>query len=212
MLIASVSPRTGGKTTGTGWLAHALLEAERDYELEVYDADHSKQLWKWARDGGFSFPVTHKPTARFHREVTVPDDRIVLVDCGHSENHPDITDSVLRIADLAILHMAPTQADFDRIVDPEEGTPFKDVIARTATYRPTKDKPDTWVLLNRCVPNAASTKHFREEMEAEGFNVFTTVINRSETIAQSVTFPVIGAARSPFGALVTEMQERGLLR
>lgn len=211
MLIANVSPRTGGKTTNSGWLAHALLEAERDYDVAGFDADHSQQFHAWSVSGEFAFPVEPAATAKFHTDVAVPDGKIGLVDCGHTENHPDITNSVLRVADLVILHMAPTKADFDRIVDPPDKTKIGDIIAMSAALRADRTPPPTWVLLNRTVTGASSTGIYRGMMEDEGWNVLTTVIPRSELFGQSVSYPVSGARKGPFGELVTELEKRGLL-
>ena len=148
MLIANMSPRTMAKTTDTGWLSHALTEDEEEYEVEGYDADHSKQFWSWSQreKGNFTFPVHLMASAQFHKEV-VPayGETIAMVDCGHSENHPYVADSVLRIADLVILHMSPTSGDWERIVEPEDATPFKDILARSAPLRATGRKPETWV-------------------------------------------------------------------
>ncbi|MFF0430324.1 plasmid partition protein [Streptomyces sp. NPDC004520] len=214
MLIANVSPRTMAKTTDTAWLSHALQDDEEQYDIVGYDADHSKQFERWSKKdkGDFGFPVHLAASAQFHREVTPPTGKtIAMVDCGHSENHPHITDSVLRVADLVILHMSPTGADYERIVEPPDATPFMDILRRTAPLRPSKAMPPTWVLLNRTVHNAGSTDYFRKEMAKEGYQVFTTVIPRSETLGQSMGFPITGAAKSAFGALVTEMKHRGLL-
>ncbi|MFJ2561262.1 MULTISPECIES: ParA family protein [unclassified Streptomyces] len=214
MLIANMSPRTMAKTTDTGWLSHALVEDEEAYEVEGYDADHSKQFWSWSQPhkGNFAFPVHLMASAQFHKEVVPPTGKtIAMVDCGHSENHPHIADSVLRVADLVILHMSPTAGDWERIVEPEDATPFKDILARSAPLRATGRKPETWVLLNRTVANAGSTGYYRDEMTKEGYNVFTTVIPRSERLADSIGAPVEGAAKTAFGSLVTEMKQRGLL-
>ncbi|MGH3801827.1 MAG: hypothetical protein ACRDTD_17180 [Pseudonocardiaceae bacterium] len=209
MLIANVSPRTMAKTTNTAWLAHALREAEQEYEVEGFDADHSKQFWAWSKKGRFDFEVHLEASARFHTDVVLPEGKVSVVDCGHSENHPHITDSVLRVADLVILHMSPTRADWLRIAEPPDATPFKDILRRSAPLRSDGKPPTTWVLLNRTVPNAASTGIYRRKLENDGYNVFTTVIPRSETFAQSMNFPVVGAKKSVFGELVTESRSGG---
>ncbi|MFD8335591.1 plasmid partition protein [Streptomyces solisilvae] len=213
MLIANVSPRTAGKTTDSGLMAHALLAAEHPYEVEGYDADHSAQFWDWAQKAKFPFPVHRQPLARFYRTMEKPTGRryVGIVDCGHTENHPDIADAVLRVADLVIVHMAPTSADFERIVNPPDATPLFEVIERSESHRPDQNPPETWVLLNRCATNARSVKHYREEMDEEGYNVFTATIPRSEVLAQAVGFPVSDAAVRPFATLVTEMEKRGIL-
>ncbi|MQS17550.1 ParA family protein [Streptomyces kaniharaensis] len=216
MLIANVSPRTGGKTTDSGLLAHAVKEtktkkAPQGRKVKGFDADHSQQFWQWAQNGDFSFPVDKLATARFHKEYVLPEDVVGIVDCGHSENHPDITDSVLRVADLVILHMAPTAGDFERIVEPVDKTTLADMIKRSASLRADGQAPPAVVLLNRTVPNTKSSKNYRTEMEAEGWDVLSTTIPRSEAFAQAVGFPVIGASKGPFGALVLELESRGLL-
>ncbi|MFD8026130.1 ParA family protein [Streptomyces lavendulae] len=214
MLIANMSPRTMAKTTDTGWLSHALVEDEEGYEVVGYDADHSKQFWAWSQPekGNFAFPVYAQADAKFHTKVVAPTGKtIAMVDCGHSENHPFVADSVLRIADLVILHMSPTAGDWERIVEPETAKPFKDILASSAPLRATGRKPETWVLLNRTVANASSTGYYREEMIKEGYQVFSTVIPRSERFGDSIGAPVEGAAKTAFGALVTEMKKRGLL-
>uniref|UniRef100_A0AAU1M5H2 Plasmid partition protein n=1 Tax=Streptomyces sp. NBC_00148 TaxID=2903626 RepID=A0AAU1M5H2_9ACTN len=214
MLIANMSPRTMAKTTDTGWLSHALVEDEEAYEVVGYDADHSKQFWSWSQPekGDFAFPVHAMADAKFHTKVVPPTGKtIAMVDCGHTENHPFVADSVLRIADLVILHMSPTAGDWERIAEPETAKPFKDILASSAPLRATGRKPETWVLLNRVVANAGSTGYYREEMTKEGYNVFSTVIPRSERFGESIGAPVEGAAKTAFGALVTEMKQRGLL-
>ncbi|MEU5547176.1 plasmid partition protein [Streptomyces sioyaensis] len=214
MLIANVSPRTMAKTTDTAWLSHALEEDEEQYDVLGYDADHSKQFHNWSKKakGDFRFPVHLQASAQFHKEVVPPTGKtIAMVDCGHSENHPHITDSVLRIADLVILHMSPTGADWERIVEPPDATPFMDILKRSAPLRATRRMPPTWVLLNRTVANASSTGYYREEMTKEGYDVFTTVIPRSEMFGQSLGFPIMDARKTAFGSLVTEMKKRGLL-
>ena len=213
MLIVNASPRTAGKTTNTAWFGHALQED--GFDVEGFDADHSMQFWSWSQAGEFTFPVHKKASARFHEEVELPEGKITLVDCGHSENHPQITDSLFKVADLVILHLAPTEADFLRVEKPVEDTPFRDIVKRSAVFRADGKPPTTWVLLNRCNPssprNKGVTKFYGDRMENAGWNVFTTVIPTMGHYALSMNFPIIGAKDTPFGDLVVEMKEKGLL-
>lgn len=213
MLIVNASPRTAGKTTNTAWLAHALQEDGVD--VEGFDADHSMQFWAWKKAGKFSFEVHKKATARFHEEVKLPEGKVSLVDCGHSENHPAITDSLFRIADLVILHMAPTRADWLRVEKPPEATPFRDIVKRSAVFRADGKEPNAWVLLNRCHPNSkrneGMTKYYADRMERAGWKVFDTVIPNVGLYGQSMNFPISGAKDTHFGDLVEEMKEKGLL-
>jgi len=196
-------------------LAHALRAADTDYKVEGFDADHSAQFWDWSQEdkGDFDFTVHRQPLARYYRTMQKPTTPMYVgvIDCGHTENHPDITNAVLRIADLVIVHMAPTSGDFERVVDPADATPLLDIINGSQGTRPDERPPKTWVLLNRCAHNASSVKHYREQMEEEGYNVFTTTIPRTEKLAQVIGFPVSQTAVRYFAPLVTEMEERGLL-
>ncbi|TJZ98261.1 P-loop NTPase family protein [Actinacidiphila oryziradicis] len=208
MIIAHISPRTGGKTTSAGWQAHALHE--RGYPVIAYEADYSRQLTEWdTQAGGFPFPLQQQASPLFYKNVppTMNPGQIGVVDCGHAEDHRTIVQSVLRVADLAILNTAPTTADIDRI----ERLPVRDLIDGIAVLRRDGAPPPTWVLLNRTVASAKATKQYREYLEDDlGWNVFTTTIPHRQMYAQSMLEPVT-AKGSAYDALVTEMIERGLL-
>ncbi|MDT0347511.1 plasmid partition protein [Streptomyces sp. DSM 44938] len=227
MLIANIAPRSMGKTTDTGWTLHALYEAEapdgtKKYKPRGYDSDHSRQLHTWATGPGeFPMPVELAASARFHREVHPPEGWISVVDCGHTENHPDITDSVLRVADLVILHLTPSTADIQRVVDPPVGVPIADMVARSAALRPDGTAPPAWALLNRVVPprmeagvkrEAKSTVDARDWLESEGWKVLDTTIRTVEDFKQSIGQPITDASSTEFGDLIRELENRGLLK
>ncbi|BDH10538.1 plasmid partition protein [Streptomyces hygroscopicus] len=207
MIIAHISPRTAGKTTSVGWHAHALHE--REYPVTAYEADYSRQLAEWdAQAGGFPFPVQQQASPLFYKNVppTMAPGQIGIVDCGHAEDHRSIVQSVLRVADLAILNTAPTAADIDRI----ERLPMRELIDDVAVLRPDGTPPPTWVLFNRTVAGAAATKQYREYLEEDGWNVFSTTIPHRQKYARSVLEPVT-ARGSAYDELVTETVDRGLL-
>ena len=207
MIIAQISPRSGGKTTSAGWQAHALHE--RGYDVVAFEADYSRQLTEWdTRSGGFPFPVHQQASPMFHKNVppTLAPGQIGVVDCGHAEDHRGIVQSVLRVADLAILNTAPTTADIDRI----ERLPMRDLINDIATLRPDDTPPPTWVLLNRTANGAKATKQYKDYLRDQGWNVFTTTIPSTQLYAQSMLLPVT-AHGSAYDELTTEMLTRGLL-
>ena len=207
MIIAHVSPRTGGKTTSAGWQAHALHE--RGYDVQALEADYSRQLSEWdTRSGGFPFPVQQQASPMFHKNVppTLRTGQIGVVDCGHAEDHRAIVQSVLRVADLAILNAAPPPADIDRI----ERLPMRTLIEDTATLRPDDAPPPTWVLLNRTGNGVKATKQYKDYLREHGWNVFTTTIPNTQLYAQSVLLPVT-ARGSAYDELTTEMLTLGLL-
>jgi cellulose biosynthesis protein BcsQ len=207
MIIAHISPRTGGKTTSAGWQAHALHE--RGYDVQAFEADYSRQLTEWdTRSGGFPFPVQQQASPMFHKNVppTLAPGQIGVVDCGHAEDHRGIVQSALRVADLAILNTAPTTADIDRI----ERLPMRDLIDDVAALRPDDAPPPTWVLLNRTANGAKATKQYKDYLRERGWNVFTTTIPSTQVYAQSMLLPVT-ARGSAYDELTTEMLTRGLL-
>jgi len=207
MIIAHISPRTGGKTTSAGWQAHALHE--RGYNVQAFEADYSRQLTEWdTRSGGFPFPVQQQASPMFHKNVppTLAPGQIGVVDCGHAEDHRNIVQSVLRVADLAILNTAPTTADIDRI----ERLPMRALIDDIATLRPDDTPTPTWVLLNRTANGAKATKQYKDYLRDNGWNVFTTAIPSTQVYAQSMLLPVT-AHGSAYDELTTEMLTRGLL-
>ncbi|MET9804909.1 plasmid partition protein [Streptomyces sp. NPDC006368] len=220
MLIASLKPRTMGGTTNTGLLAYALARA--GHPVTCYDADESLQLAAWARDAGdFPCPVHEADTPAFAETVfpTMDHSRINVVDAGHAENHPDIVDSILEVADLAIVTLSPTQPDYERLTKPERGTPLAKVIRRSAALRDNGQPPTTVVLLNRCQAGAASPKKYADLLANGGkdgteprWTVLSTRIPRREGIASAVGFPCDKPERkAPYDALVTELTRLGHL-
>lgn len=207
MIIAHISPRTGGKTTSVGWQAHALHE--RGYPVIAFEADYSRQLAEWdLQAGGFPFPVQQQPSPLFYKNVppAMQEEQIGVVDCGHAEDHRNIVQSVLRIADLAILNTGATIADIDRI----ERLPMRELIDDVDVLRPDGCPPPTWVLLNRTVAGAKATGQYRKYLEDLGWQVFSTTIPHRQMYAQSMLKPVT-ARGSAYDSLTTEMIERGLL-
>ncbi|MFD6187174.1 plasmid partition protein [Streptomyces goshikiensis] len=215
MLIASLKPRTMGGTTNTGLLTYALARA--GHPVACYDADESLQLSAWARDAGdFPCRVHEADTPAFAETVypTMDHDRINVVDAGHAENHPDIVDSVLEVADLAIVTLSPTQPDYDRLTKPERGTPLAKVIRQSAALRESGQPPTTVVLLNRCQAGAASPKKYAALLTGAdpAWTVLSTRIPRREAIASAVGFPCDKPERkAPYDALVTELTRLGHL-
>lgn len=211
MLIANISPRSMGKTTDTGMMGHALHEA--GYPVQLWDADESEHLTQWSEIAGFPFPVRKNASARFAEEYTpLGETGVDIVDVGHTENHPHIADSVLKVADLAIVHMEPSMADYQRVQQPRTSTRVETMVRRSALERPSRTAPPLWVLLNRVRPNVRSEREIRDLLAEAQFNVFTVKIPVLDDIKQATGFPVERAARGPFGELVTEMQTRGLIK
>ncbi|MGD6757286.1 ParA family protein [Streptomyces sp. BH105] len=200
-----------GKTTDTGMMGHAFHEA--GHRVQLWDADESEHLTQWAELAEFPFPVEKNSSAKFAEEYTpLGEAGVDIVDVGHTENHPHIADSVLKVADLAIIHMEASMADYQRVHQPRTSTPVKTMVGRSAFDRPSREAPPLWVLLNRVRHNVRSEREIRDLLDEAGYNVFTVKIPVLDEIKQATGFPVEKAAKGPFGELVTEMQARGLIK
>lgn len=210
MFIAAVSPRSTGKTTVIWWLLHALHK--RGYAVTGFDADESKQLHRWWEASDREFEVEQLADTRFHESAPdkLPDGHIGAVDCGHLENHASIGYSVVRVADLVIVVCAATNGDVERMEDlPMDG--FLD-LAWAKLKDPDAPKPKRWVLLVRVQPGTITApKDIRKGLEAEGWNVFTTMIPGVQRYASTGEGQPIEAAGSHFDELVTELEQRGLI-
>ena len=220
MLIASLKPRTMGGTTNTGLLAYALARA--GHAVTCYDADESLQLKSW-HDEVDDFPCdVHEADTPAFAETIYPGmdhDRINLVDAGHAENHPDIVDSILEVADLVIVSVSPTSADYKRLVHPKRGTPLAKLIKRSAALRDSEEPPTTVVLLNRCQAGSGRPEKYAgwltdggEEGTDPRWTVLSTRIPRRENIASAIGFPCNKPERkAPYDALITELTTLGHL-
>ncbi|MGW2181234.1 ParA family protein [Streptomyces sp. NPDC001732] len=211
MIIANISPRSMGKTTDTGMMGHAFHKA--GYPVQLWDADESEHLKQWSEIAEFPFPVHRNASAKFAEECTpLGEGGIDIVDVGHTENHPHIADSVLKVADLVIVHMEPSMADYQRVHQPRTSTPVKTMVGRSSFDRPSRTAPPMWVLLNRVRPNVRSEGEIRDLLLEADYNVLTVKIPVLDEIKQATGFPVVNADRGPFGELVTELQTRGLVK
>ncbi|MFD4392569.1 plasmid partition protein [Streptomyces sp. NPDC058495] len=220
MLIAFLKPRTMGGTTCSGLLTYALERA--GYPVAAFDADESLQLLAWQRQApDFPCEVVRADTPAFAETVYPEMDprRVAVVDTGHAENHPEIADSVLEVADLVILVISPTEPDYTRLTKPAKGVPLAKMIKRSASLRDSGEAPPTVALLNRC--NSSSTKPgeyaaLLRDGGTEGtlpkWDVLTTRIPLHVGIANAVGAPCDRRDRkAPFDELVTELRARKLL-
>ncbi|MEU7153863.1 plasmid partition protein [Streptomyces sp. NPDC045456] len=213
MWIASLSPRSTGKTTNTWWLLHALHE--RGYPVTGFDADESHQLFRWweARpdeDGEDGPPfVVHKvANTNFHVEAPpkLPEGHIGVVDCGHLENHQGIGRSVLRITDLALIACAPTNSDVERM----DELPMDFFLQMASAKRPDRTPPPHPILLCRNQVGATKTlDSIRDSLRADDWDVLTTVIPAIQLYANTGEGMPVQAKGTHFDALVTELETRG---
>jgi chromosome partitioning protein len=197
MIIAVVNYKAGtGKTTTAGWLAKAF--AERGLPTVGVDADPAQHWREWGDDiDGFGFPILSMASTQAHTDIpalTGSASRVV-VDCPQHKDHPGITASVLRIADVALIPLMPSSSEIRRTM--RMGQVLDDV-------EPLRTAPvQRLVLLNRTKANARSTKDARDGFTDRGWPVATVTVPDWEDYRWSIG-DEIKASGSHFNELITE--------
>jgi chromosome partitioning protein len=172
-----------GKTTTTAHIAHAY--AKRGERVLIVDADPQASLLNWADRAGWDIPVIGKAAPKLHLQLAgIIGDMfdVVVIDTPPLDEKAGIVYGALRVADTVLVPMAPTLMEHERLVD------VWDAIDEAGAYR--DDPIQAAALLNRVVPNAASTDIIREVVSGSGHRVLTTTIPRREAIAQAYGQPI----------------------
>jgi chromosome partitioning protein len=105
-----------GKTTTTGFLAHALVNM--GYMVLVIDADPQGSLFRWSRRAHWSIPVRHLPSRHIDRDlagILTDDFDFVVIDTAGPNSDAEIVASAMRAADVIVLPTAPNPADLERV-------------------------------------------------------------------------------------------------
>jgi len=195
--VTNLKPGTA-KTTSAVWLAHALHEAglrvllidadpggaKSKYAPEAFDGLGSTGRWD-LRSGGFPFDFITNPSRDLHKILprVAADYEVTVIDSPPIEDHQGIAVSALRVADVAVVPVAPTTSEIDRMAP---------VLAVIADIEPLRAEPlKVCVLLNRTVANAASTGQAVTALTGKGYRLLSTQIARLELYAQSHGAPVV---------------------
>jgi len=127
-------------------------------------------------------------------------DDLVVVDTPPLAERAGIVLSALRLADLVLVPVAPTMAEFERLGD---------VWSSIADVEPLRRDPvEVAVLLNRTVANASSTEMVRAAIAAgtggwPSRRVLEATVPRREALAQAFGAGV--PPGGPYGAAVDEL-------
>lgn len=203
MRVAAVVNLKGGsgKTTTAVFLAHEW--AARGRRVLLVDADPQGTALRWSEQGGFALSCLALPVKDLHSRLGgIVGDRydVVVIDTPPLAERAGIVLSALRLADLVVVPLAPTMAEYERLGDVWQA--ITDVEAL-------RDTPATVaVLLNRTVANAASTDMVREAITAgrgewPARRVLEAMVPRREVIAQA--FGAEPVAGGPYAAVVDEL-------
>lgn len=188
MKTITIANLKGGsaKTTTTAYLAHAFAAAGR--AVLAVDSDPQGSLLRWSEADGWAVPTTGLPVRNMHtriKGIVTPSTDIVCIDTPPLDEQAGIVYGALRAADVIVVTMAPTTAEFERL--PDVWAAIEDVESLRVK------QPAVAVLLNRTVSGATSTAAFREQIAGAGHHVLATTIPRREGYAQA------------FGAAINEL-------
>jgi chromosome partitioning protein len=212
--VLAVVNRKGGtsKTTTAVFLAHALHEQGRTVLL--VDADPQASALTWSETAaavagdGFPFPVIALPSRELHKQLPdVIGDRfeVVVIDTPPLEERAGIVASSLRLATLAVVPVAPTPIEYQRL------TQVREVVEDTAAFRQDGTPVPVAVLFTRVIPRATSTQIYREQATQDEFFCFETAVGRLERFAQAYGDPVQDVTDTAYGDVATELAKQGYI-
>jgi chromosome partitioning protein len=206
-VLAVVNLKGGtSKTTSAVFLAHALHEQGR--AVLLVDADPQGSAFSWneaaaSMDGhGFPFPVVSMPSRELHKQLPdVMGDRFdaVIIDTPPLEQQSGIVLSSLRVATMAVVPVAPTAIEVERLYRVKET--LQDAADLSVSGMPVT----AGILFTRVIPNASSTEAFRAQLTADGFWVLRAAVGRLERFGQAYMENVTGALNTAYGDAVGEL-------
>lgn len=177
--IAIVNLKGGSaKTTSAAYLAHAFDAQGR--RVLVVDADPQASALRWSEAADWEIPTIGLPVKNLHHRlpgIVSDSTEVVIIDTPPLAEQAGVVQSALRYADIAIVTMAPTMLEFERLPDVWQ------VIDEVSSLRDVA--PTVAVLMTRTVANARSTALFRAAIEDAGHAVLRASVPRRETIAQA---------------------------
>lgn len=200
--VAIVNLKGGsGKTTSAVFLAHEWMA--QGGRVLLVDADPQATALRWSEQAGFAVPTLGLPVKDLHTRLPgIAGDRydLVVIDTPPLAERSGIVLSALRLADVVLVPVAPTMAEFERLGDVWEAV---------ADVEPVRSSPaNVVVLLNRTVANASSTEMVRQAITSgtgswAGRRVLEARVPRREAIAQAFgAQPLLGG---PYAEVAEEL-------
>lgn len=167
------------KTTSAAFLAHAFPKPTL-----CVDADAPGSLLRWSEFGDWDIPVVGMPVKDIHKRLPgiSRDYKTVVIDTPPLEEQAGVVYSALRAADVAVITVAPTMMEMDRL------SPILTAIDEVA---PLRDRaPIVRVLLTRVDGRSKAGSNVREALSEAGLEVVQVNIPLIQRYAQAFSKPV----------------------
>lgn len=202
-IIAVINLKGGtAKTTSSVFLSHALHEMGRTVLLVDADPQASAATWQEGAPEPFPFPLLRLPSKRLHLELQdhMRDQyNAVVIDTPPLEQQAGIVASVLRVATLAVIPVAPTAIEVERVYA------VKELLEDSAANRPDGHPVPAAVLFTRVRPHVSSTEAYREQLAADGFWPLRMNVGLLERFGQAYAENVRGAMQTAYGDVIHEL-------
>lgn len=205
-VLAVINLKGGtSKTTSAVFLAHALHEQGRSVLLVDADPQASAATWSESAEKPFPFPVLRLPSKTLHTQLAdhARDHyNAIVIDTPPLEQQTGIVMSALRVATLAVVPVAPTAIEIERVYAVGQ------VLQDAAHFKQDGQPVRGGILLTRVIPNASSTEAYREQLADDGFWVLRPAVHRLERFGQAYAENITDAARTAYGDAVLELLEQ----
>ena len=204
LIIAVVNLQGGStKTTTSGHLAAAFHEA--GMSVLGVDADGENESFQgWQEAAELPWPVITLAVSNLHTQLPgIVCDRydVVVIDTPPMKAQKGTVASALRVATHAVVSMAPTPVEYDRL------PAIREVIEESASVRPDGQPPVFRVLLTKCKASASSPKVYRDLITADGIRVLKSQVGDLERFAQAWGSPIKNVMRTAYGDVALELME-----
>lgn len=205
--VAIINLKGGtAKTTTAAFLMHAFAEAGytvagADGDVGVGKDGEVEGLHEWSKVARWTLPVIPMSEPNMHRRLPgVVGERwqIVVIDTPPTRERRAIALSAARLADLVIVPMAPSPAEYVRLRHVR-------TLVHEAADLDHRPPPPIAVLFNRTNSTAVSTMVWRNRIEADGYRVLRPDVAGLQRYQQSWGSPITRALNSAYGDIALSL-------
>ncbi|MEO6087750.1 MAG: ParA family protein [Umezawaea sp.] len=190
------------KTTTSGYLLKAFEESGMS-PMGIDSDNENQSLAGWQADADLPFPVISLTQHNIHQLLpgyVSGKHGVAVIDTPPMQAQKGTVASAVRAADIALITLAPTPIDYDRVAA------VRQLVEEVGPLRPSGKPPRLAVLLTKCPGYPAkSPKVWRDQLTADGLHVLKAQVGRSEQFAQAFGSRIDHALRSVYGDVASEL-------